>query len=371
MKKTLLCTVLLGVFVNANAITINSNTSDYKGKIPVVYENKNATNLESQKLLNKTGLFNAKTGSCNEIRNSLKQEVVCISERAGVTAAHIPSNGDFKLSNETPKELSDFIYKQSLGTEGSPFFNRISYVSKTDDGIYRLYMSAYDGSNESILLESRQPILTPTWSPNGRYISYVSFETVRASIIVHDTRTGKRIKVYEARGLNAYPSFKDDRTLLLSLSKERVNSDIYKYDLLTKELVNLTNSKEPEVFPVAGSNKIVFVKMFGDIPYIYEMKDGKTKKLFNSPHNTPSISKDGETIVVSKGDKLVINRQGTLSETVVNSNLESPSISKNGESIYLIRSTGGRAFITSLNRNGKIIFNLKKPNEELIQVSAL
>ena len=57
---------------------------------------------------------------------------------------------------------------------------------------YRLMLADSDGANEKILLSSSEPIISPSWSPDGKRVAYVSFETGMAKVFIQEIASGKR-----------------------------------------------------------------------------------------------------------------------------------------------------------------------------------
>src|SRR2546423_14686794 len=75
--------------------------------------------------------------------------------------------------------VSDVISQKILGVRGA-FATRIAYVAV--DGSppaqhYQLIVAAADGANQPLVLESRFPLMSPPWSPDGQWLAKVSFRT--------------------------------------------------------------------------------------------------------------------------------------------------------------------------------------------------
>ena len=134
------------------------------------------------------------------------------------------------------------------------FATRLLYISVTRGGpgnkdFYRLTMSDSDGARPIVLLESREPLLAPTWSPDVKQIAYVSFETGRPAIFRQDLATGQREQLTNFQGLNSSPAWSPDgKTMAMVLSKDG-NPDIFLMDLATRQLTNITNNYAIETEP--------------------------------------------------------------------------------------------------------------------------
>src|SRR5690606_36014325 len=129
--------------------------------------------------------------------------------------------------------MSDQIYQRVTGIRGI-FSTRIAYVEQVGN-VYRLMLADADGARPRLLKESRpnEPILSPAWSPDGRRLAYVSFETTRPAIYVQEVATGARQQITDFEGLNGAPDWSPDgRKLAITLSKDG-NPEIYTVDIAT------------------------------------------------------------------------------------------------------------------------------------------
>ncbi len=130
--------------------------------------------------------------------------------------------------------ISDFVYEKIIGTRGA-FATRIAYVAV--DGTppaqhFQLIVADADGENSQVVLDSRQPIMSPAWSADGQWLAYVSFENRVAAVIVQQLRTGERRQVSARSGVNGAPAWSPDgRRLALTLSGSNGNLDIFVLDL--------------------------------------------------------------------------------------------------------------------------------------------
>ena len=107
---------------------------------------------------------------------------------------------------------SDKIYRSITGIRGA-FSTRLAYVSvirKCDDFTYRLKVADADGARESLMLESKQPIMSPNWSPDGKALAYVSFETGRPAIFKQNLATATREQLTDFKGLNGAQMWSPD-----------------------------------------------------------------------------------------------------------------------------------------------------------------
>lgn len=374
-NKTISTLTILGLLISGAAmsepLTVNAKTNNEVGYKRVIgFHTDDSLLVSSMALINKTGAFRVVRGDCHKTKMALKQQVFCVSSSGGVVTAQLGNSSIVLGSYDDKRLLADKIYKLADDSSLSPILSKIGYVGKTSSGLYRLYTASFDGDNEKLLFESDMPILSPSFSSDGRYITYVSFEDVRSGVYVYDTERGQRIKAVSIRGLNGYPSFKDNHTLLISMSKEKVNSDIYEFNILNKKLKQLTWSVEPEIYPKYMNGDLYYVKMFGDTPYIYKKDSGGEQKVFNTPHNTPSVSALNGAVLATHGNEIVLKEEGLYRVIYKNDSIESPTIDKSGQLIYATVEEGEGFYIVAINKYGEPVFRLKKKSENIIQVVA-
>ena len=270
--------------------------------------------------------------------------------------------------------ISDEVYEQVTGVRGA-FSTKILYVLQAGaDGeadAYRLVMADADGERERVVFASERSILSPAWAPDGRRVAYVSFETNRSTIVVHDLESGRRDRVAEYPGINGAPVFSPDgRQLAMSLSRDG-NAEIYVKDIAEGTLRRVTRAPsaidtEPNWDP--GGRSIVFTSDRGGQPQIYR------KNLDTSwvERLTFSGGYNARARLLPNGRHLVyVHRQGgvyhiawqdlerdtlhVLTETALD---ESPSLAPNGMMMIYATRSGGRGILGVVSIDGRVKYAL-------------
>src|SRR4051812_9616291 len=119
----------------------------------------------------------------------------------------------------TAHRIADVIYEKLTGDKGV-FSTKITYVVKRA-GRYELQVADADGFNAQSVLASREPIMSPAWSPDGSRIAYVSFDQKKPIVVVQNLAAGTTHVVANFRGNNSAPAWSPDgRSLAVALSKD-------------------------------------------------------------------------------------------------------------------------------------------------------
>ena len=267
-------------------------------------------------------------------------------------------------------QISDAVYEKILGVPGA-FWTRIAYVTASGLGRqsrYALMVADADGWNPRTVVNSTEPLMSPSWSPDGRRLAYVSFEGGNSGVWIQDIASGSREKVASFRGINGAPNFSPDgNRLALTLSKGG-NPDIYVMDLGSKHLTQVTNhfgiDTEPSWSPDGAS--LYFTSDRGGRPQIYQVGAGggsATRISFDGSYNaSPTVSYDGKKIATAQGAgnvyriALLDNSLGSPRWSMLSPGSldESPSFAPNGAMVLYAAREGRRGVLYAVSADGRV-----------------
>ena len=207
---------------------------------------------------------------------------------------------------------ADMIYEKLTGIKGV-FGTQVAYVTaqqQPEGRLYSLVVSDQDGENEHKIMESKDPIMSPAWSPDSRQLAYVSFEDHKSSIFVQTLRSGNRFQVSNKPGINGAPSFSPDgRKLVVTLGGVNGNPDIYILDINSRQTTRLTTHRaiDTEGTWSPDGRFIYFTSDRAGGPQVYRISvDGGTPErvTFEGSYNArPRLSPDGSRLAMVHNDR--------------------------------------------------------------------
>ena len=273
--------------------------------------------------------------------------------------------------------IADDIVQRLTGERGI-FSTRLSYVVKNGKQ-FQLMISDSDGQNARTALSSNEPIISPTWSPDGKRVAYVSFETKKPVVYVHELATGNRIVLSNQKGNNSAPTWAPNgNKLALSLSKDG-NTQIYTINADGTNLKRISSRSaidtEPQWSP--DGSLIYFTSDRGGSPQIYKMSSqgesaGNAQRVtFRHAFATsPRISPDGRYmayIARAGGYKLQLLdlRSGEVSSLTSTSYDETPTFAANGKFVLYATRSGGKPVLAAVSVDGAVKQILSLPGADV------
>ncbi len=264
--------------------------------------------------------------------------------------------------------VADAIYEALTGVPGA-FSTRIAYITATGVGNaqrYELVVADADGYGPQTVVGSPEPLLSPAWSPDGKYLAYVSFEKGNSAIYMQNVATGSRELISSGKGINGAPSFSPDNKRMALVLSRSGNPEIYVRDMATGRLSQITQHWSIDTEPVWSPDGrwLYFTSDRGGRPQIYRVPPtggNPSRVTLEGEYNArASISPDGRRIAVAQGrgneyriavwdietERFTILTPGTLDE--------SPSFAPNGSMILYATREGSRGVLSAVSADGSV-----------------
>jgi TolB protein len=263
--------------------------------------------------------------------------------------------------------IADEVYEKLTGERGV-FATRIAYVTRAARQ-YALRITDADGEAGQVAVQSAEPLISPSWSPDGRRLAYVSFETQKAGVWVQEVATGRRQLVAHFRGSNSAPAWSPNgRELAVTLSRDGL-AQIYLINVDGSNPRRLTTSSAIDTEPVFSPDGLTlyFVSDRGGGPQVYRMPvtggpGARAERVtFRGSYNiSPALSPDGSVLayVAREGNAFRVTTMelanGTIRTVSDTNDDESPSFAPNGRLLVYASRAQGRDVLMTTTLDGRV-----------------
>ncbi len=275
-------------------------------------------------------------------------------------------------------QISDVVYEKILHVRGA-FATKILYITsqRISDTVthYQLNLADADGGRAQVLLNSKEPIMSPAWSPDASQIAYVSFESGRSQIYVQNLSTGAREQLTNfTNSSNSSPAWSPDGTKMAMVLSKDGNPDVYVMDLRTRQLRKITTNIAVDTEPswMKDGKSLLYTSDQGGAnrPQIYQisLETGWNERVtFDGTFNAKAaMLPDGKNMILVHRAEVsddfhvaIMNLERGSISTLTDSALdESPTIAPNGRMIMYSSKVGDHAILNAVSINGRIKYQL-------------
>lgn len=259
--------------------------------------------------------------------------------------------------------VSDQVFEKLTQIRGA-FRTKIAYVVQRGVSSYELRVSDYDGFNAFTITTSKEPLMSPDWSPDGSKLAYVTFENKKTRVVVHDIHSGARRVVAALQGHNGAPAFSPDGSRIAFASNQDGELNIYVVGsgggVPSKLTSNAGNNTEPSWS--ADGSTIYFTSDRAGAPQVYKMNSsgGPASPIGGRGTYNAKVSSDGKNLIMIAADRVVKRDLASGSTEVLSSTFldESPSISPNGIMVIYSSTKGTNKVLQLVSADGRFKANL-------------
>jgi TolB protein len=294
----------------------------------------------------------------------------------------------FQVSSNRPglrsaaHQIADAVFEKILGIRGA-FSTRIAYISvlgHLPNKTFQLIVADADGENPRVVMQSHEPLMSPSWSPDGSSLAYVSFEDRLPTVYVQTMKTGDRRQVSAHAGVNQAPAWSPDgKKLALVLSTRDGNLDIYVQDLATQQLSRITDDPGIDTEPQWSKDgqSLYFTSDRAGGPQIYKVgirPGDKARRLtFQGSYNArPRVSPDETQLAfVTQEDgayriaTMDLRGRGDVQVLTKGHFDVSPSYAPNGAVLIYASRDKGRGVLALVSADGRVQQRLVSSEGEL------
>ena len=295
--------------------------------------------------------------------------LVDVARQQAVTSFQINAGGN--QLRDAGHTIANLIYERFVGKKGY-FLSNIAYVTVTgntaNNRTFRLVVADYDGSQPSTIYSSKDPVMSPAWSPSGDRIAYVAFDVYKgtSSVRIQNLSSGQARTISAGHGVNGAPTWSPNGQEIAFAKSADGDTDLFVYNLATGQSRQLTRSGAIDTEPSWSPNgrEIVFTSDRGGQPQLYRMnaEGGGIQRLTydGSSNQRADFAPDGKSITYvqksGNGFRIAVMDLETNNVRIVSDGPQddSPAFAPNGQAVLYARQSGRNALsLVSLDGNAK------------------